>query len=71
MVNRSLPVTFGLPDPVVPRAEQVPIDARHNVLRIGRILMARGHDAADVALSTSFGPSVLPKFQVVTDELPQ
>ncbi|MBV9825605.1 MAG: transglutaminase family protein [Alphaproteobacteria bacterium] len=46
-------------------------DARHNIPRIGRILMARGRDAADVALSTSFGPNRLANFQVVTDELPQ
>jgi transglutaminase-like putative cysteine protease len=45
-------------------------DARHNIPRIGRILMARGRDAADVALSTSFGPSQLAKFSVITDELP-
>ena len=32
-------------------------DARHNFPRIGRILMARGRDATDVALSTIFGPS--------------
>ena len=31
-------------------------DARHNTPRIGRILMARGRDATDVALVTSFGP---------------
>ena len=30
-------------------------DARHNTPRIGRILMARGRDAADVAITTSFG----------------
>ena len=29
-------------------------DARHNTPRIGRILMARGRDAADVALTTTF-----------------
>jgi hypothetical protein len=34
-------------------------DARHNAPRIGRILMARGRDATDVALSTIFGPSLL------------
>ena len=45
-------------------------DARHNVPRIGRILMATGRDAIDVALSTSFGPSALVGFKVVTDELP-
>ena len=43
-------------------------DARHNRPRIGRILMACGRDAADVALSTSFGPSRLTDFSVVTDE---
>jgi transglutaminase-like putative cysteine protease len=45
-------------------------DARHNTPRIGRILMAIGRDATDVALSTSFGPSVLSRFEVVTDEIP-
>ncbi len=44
-------------------------DARHNVPRIGRILMARGRDATDVAISTVFGPSVLSGFTVVTDEV--
>ena len=44
-------------------------DARHNKPRIGRILMARGRDATDVALSTTFGPSRLADFRVVTDEL--
>lgn len=44
-------------------------DARHNVPRIGRILMARGRDATDVALSTSFGPSLLAGFKVVTREV--
>jgi transglutaminase-like putative cysteine protease len=46
-------------------------DARHNVPRIGRILMARGRDAADVAISTSFGPARLARFDVVTEELHQ
>jgi transglutaminase-like putative cysteine protease len=45
-------------------------DARHNLPRIGRILMARGRDATDVAISTSFGPCVLAGFKVVTDEVP-
>ena len=45
-------------------------DARHNKPRIGRILMARGRDATDVALSTTtFGPSRLADFRVVTDEV--
>jgi transglutaminase-like putative cysteine protease len=43
-------------------------DARHNVPRIGRILMARGRDATDVAISTSFGPSTLAAFKVITVE---
>jgi len=43
-------------------------DARHNVPRIGRIVMARGRDAADVAFSTTFGQNVLKRFIVRTDE---
>jgi transglutaminase-like putative cysteine protease len=39
-------------------------DPRNNTPRIGRILIARGRDAADVALTTSFGPSVLESFEV-------
>ena len=45
-------------------------DARHNMPRIGRILIGRGRDAADVAISTTFGFNVLRKFTVWTDELP-
>lgn len=45
-------------------------DARHNMPRIGRILIARGRDAADVAITTSFGTHTLRKFTVWTDELP-
>jgi transglutaminase-like putative cysteine protease len=44
-------------------------DARHNTPRIGRIVMARGRDAADVAFSTTFGPNVLRRFAVHTDEV--
>jgi transglutaminase-like putative cysteine protease len=44
-------------------------DARHNHPRIGRIVMARGRDAADVAISTAFGPASLARFTVVTDEV--
>ncbi|MDB5545631.1 MAG: transglutaminase [Hyphomicrobiales bacterium] len=44
-------------------------DARHNEPRIGRILMAMGRDATDVALSTSFGAMRLAKFDVVTEEV--
>jgi transglutaminase-like putative cysteine protease len=44
-------------------------DARHNRPRIGRLLMARGRDATDVALTTSFGSSTLERFDVHTDEV--
>jgi transglutaminase-like putative cysteine protease len=44
-------------------------DARNNTPRIGRILMARGRDAADVALTTTFGVNILRTFQVWTDEV--
>jgi transglutaminase-like putative cysteine protease len=43
-----------------------PFDARHNQLRIGRVLIARGRDATDVAMVTNFGPAILKKFNVVT-----
>ena len=46
-------------------------DARHNKPRIGRILMARGRDATDVAIVTEFGPCKLAGFKVVTDEVPE
>jgi transglutaminase-like putative cysteine protease len=44
-------------------------DARHNTPRIGRVVMARGRDAVDVALTTSFGKSQLTQFTVWTDEV--
>jgi transglutaminase-like putative cysteine protease len=44
-------------------------DPRNNVPRIGRILMARGRDATDVAIVTSFGPCTLAGFKVITDEV--
>ena len=43
-------------------------DARHNYPRKGRILMARGRDAVDVALTNSFGHVELTRFDVYTDE---
>jgi transglutaminase-like putative cysteine protease len=46
-------------------------DARHNRPRIGRILMATGRDAADVAITTTFGASKLVQFQVITHEVAQ
>jgi transglutaminase-like putative cysteine protease len=44
-------------------------DARHNQTRIGRVLLATGLDATDVAITTSFGSSRLTHFEVVTDEI--
>jgi transglutaminase-like putative cysteine protease len=46
-------------------------DPRNNQRRIGRVLIARGQDAADVAISMTFGPNVLQLFKVWTDEVPQ
>jgi transglutaminase-like putative cysteine protease len=45
-------------------------DARNNTPRIGRVLMARGRDACDVALVSSFGPNTLHAFSVWADEVP-
>ncbi len=44
-------------------------DPRNNQPRIGRILIARGRDAADVAMVTTFGPNVLEGFRVWCDEV--
>jgi transglutaminase-like putative cysteine protease len=46
-------------------------DPRNNVPRIGRVLIARGRDAADVAMTTTFGPNKLEGFKVWTDEVPE
>lgn len=45
-------------------------DPRNNVRRIGRIVVARGRDAADIPLINSFGPHVLKSFRVWTYEVP-
>jgi transglutaminase-like putative cysteine protease len=44
-------------------------DARNNTPRIGRVLIARGRDAADVAISNAFGVNTLASFRVWTDEV--
>jgi transglutaminase-like putative cysteine protease len=46
------------------------LDARYNVPRIGHVLMARGRDATDCALTTSFGTAILQKFEVWSDQVP-
>jgi transglutaminase-like putative cysteine protease len=45
------------------------MDGRHNDPRIGRILMATGRDAVDVALTTQFGQGSLNSFKVITEEV--
>ena len=44
-------------------------DPRNNTPRIGRVLIARGRDATDVAISNTFGPNTLAGFRVWTDEV--
>jgi transglutaminase-like putative cysteine protease len=46
-------------------------DPRNNVPRMSRVLMARGRDASDVAMATTFGPNMLEGFKVWTDEIPE
>lgn len=66
---------IGLPPPYAPMdfagwfeayldGEWIAFDPRNNAPRIGRILIARGRDAADVALTTTFGPGTLEHFRV-------
>ncbi len=45
------------------------MDARHNYPRLGRILMGVGRDAADVAMTTSFGRADLKSFWVDSSEI--
>lgn len=47
----------------------IDLDARHNYPRLGRILMATGRDAADVAITTSFGAAHLTYFYVESNEV--
>jgi transglutaminase-like putative cysteine protease len=44
-------------------------DARNNEPRVGRVLMATGRDATDVAITTSFGDARLVHFEVTADEV--
>lgn len=44
-------------------------DARNNIPRIGRVLIAQGRDAADVPITHTFGPNTLISFKVWTDEV--
>src|SRR5215211_8892252 len=75
------PYDIGLPPPYAPMdfAAWIEVflggrwhtfDPRNNDPRIGRILIARGRDAADVPLTLTFGPNTLVGFKVVTEEVP-
>jgi transglutaminase-like putative cysteine protease len=44
-------------------------DPRHNCRRIGRIVIGRGRDASDVALTMVFGSHTLESFSVTTEEI--
>nr|MBA2588576.1 transglutaminase family protein [Alphaproteobacteria bacterium] len=45
------------------------MDARHNHPRIGRLLIARGRDATDAAISNAFGSAELKRFEIITKEI--
>ncbi len=80
-------VTGYLPDIDVPASPSLPdfsawfeayledrwwtFDARHNQQRVGRVLIATGRDASDVAITTSFGIANLTQFTVITEQLSQ
>ena len=68
-VTSTLPMDFSAWFEVYLSGRWWAFDARNNVPRIGRVLMATGRDAADVAITTSFGLSWLSKFTVVSDEV--
>jgi len=65
----DLPMDFSAWFEAYVGGEWYTFDARHNTPRIGRVLIARGRDAADVAISTTFGPCSLEAFRVWTDEV--
>jgi transglutaminase-like putative cysteine protease len=45
-------------------------DARNNMPRMARVLIARGRDAVDVAIANTFGPATLVGFTVTSREAP-
>jgi transglutaminase-like putative cysteine protease len=68
-VPATLPMDFSAWFEVYLDGRWWAFDARNNTPRIGRVLMAVGRDAADVAITTSFGPAMLTKFDIVSDEI--
>lgn len=63
------PMDFSAWFEVYLSGQWITVDARHNRPRTGRILMARGRDATDCALTTQFGSATLTGFTVHTDEV--
>ncbi|MCM2404297.1 transglutaminase family protein [Rhizobium sp. S153] len=63
------PMDFGAWFEVYLGGRWYAVDARYNIPGIGRILIARGRDATDVALSTAFGPAILTHFEVIAQEI--
>lgn len=68
-VPSRLPMDFSAWFEVYLEGRWWTFDARNNQPRIGRVLMATGRDASDVAITTSFGQANLAYFFVVTEEL--
>jgi transglutaminase-like putative cysteine protease len=68
-VPLRLPMDFSAWLEVYLGGEWRPIDPRNNMPRIGRIAIAHGRDAADVAMITSFGPHSLNHFKVWAEEV--
>jgi transglutaminase-like putative cysteine protease len=66
-----LPMDFSAWMEVYLGGEWRTFDPRNNRRRIGRVVIAYGRDAADVAMITSFGPHFLNKFDVWADEVPE
>jgi transglutaminase-like putative cysteine protease len=66
--EEPFPMDFSAWMEVYVNRKWMTVDARYNQLRTGRILMARGRDAVDVAITTSFGAAKLEKFHVWLDE---
>ena len=61
------PMDFAAWVEVFLQGQWLTIDPRNNAPRAGRVLIARGRDAADVPISHSFGPTTLEHFTVWTD----
>jgi transglutaminase-like putative cysteine protease len=68
-VPLRLPMDFSAWVEVFLSGQWSPIDPRNNMPRIGRLVIAHGRDAADVAMITSFGPHALNHFQVWAEEV--